>query len=91
MFTDSATLLACRDSLLLLRDYINAIHNSRVLDAVCNVAGEALIKVEKMVRDLGRVKLWPWPAVQVIDALIQLLTEMLMQVRLEGHYLAAAS
>jgi hypothetical protein len=76
---------AVLELLLLLRDYLQsaggAAGTAGVAAAVLSVVGVALARVEHMLRSAGAVPLWPWPAVQVMDGLVQLYTVLLQQVR----------
>jgi hypothetical protein len=71
----------CRDVLLLLRDYLHNAARTHVAEAACVIIGHALAQVEQLLRG-SRVVLWSWPAVQAMDALVQVYVEMAKQVRL---------
>jgi hypothetical protein len=69
----------CRDVLLLLRDYLHSTARAHVAEAACVDMGRALGQVEHMLRG-SRVVLWGWPAVQAMDALVQVYVELAKQV-----------
>lgn len=61
---------ACRDALLLLRDYLLLLGLPGLVETTCCVLGHALGQLEHMLR-ATRVPLWSWDAVQHMDALVQ--------------------
>jgi hypothetical protein len=65
--------------LLLLRDYLCASARPQVAEAACVEMGRALAQVEHVLRG-SRVSLWGWPAVQAMDALVQVYAELAKQV-----------
>jgi hypothetical protein len=65
--------------LLLLRDYLHNAARTHVAEAACVAMGPALAQVEHMLRG-SRVVLWSWPAVQAMDALVQVYVELAKQV-----------
>jgi hypothetical protein len=76
---DTSIHTACREVLLLLRDYLRYSRRPTLVDTACSVVGRALAQQEHMLRS-NRVALWSWPAVLHLDALVQLYAEMVVQV-----------
>lgn len=70
----------CRDVLLLLHGYLRTAAIPHIAEAACVEMGRALAHVEHVLR-ASRVSLWAWPAVQAMDALVQVYAELAQQVR----------
>lgn len=78
-YADASIHEACREALLLLRDFLVQASRPHLVDLTCSMIGRALGQQEYMLRS-SRVALWSWPAVRHMDALVQLYTELMRQV-----------
>lgn len=87
---DASVHEACREALLLLTTYLADASRPGLVDTVCTVLGSTLGQLEHMLR-CARVSLWSWAAVGHMDALVQLYTELVQQVRLGYSILSMSS
>lgn len=70
----------CAELLLLLRGYLHMSQQPQLADTACFMLGGVLAQQEHMLR-ATRMEHWPLEAVLHMDALVQLHTQLLGQVR----------
>lgn len=76
---DASVHEACRETLLLLKDYLVQASRPSLVDLTCSIVGRVLGQQEFMLRS-SRVPLWSWAAVRHMDALVQLYCELAQKV-----------